>query len=146
MNVVQGSDARPSAMPLRGRLRRAFISGGFDLVGLSVVLVALGGPVYDTDGVLPHFCNMKALSVAVSYNAILAAAQTVVIVSGLIDLSFTAVLALCGIAAQKLLLLGVPLPIVILGTVALGMCCGLLNAAICVAAGVNPLIATIEPA
>src|SRR5215470_9776745 len=120
MNAVQGSGARPSAMPLRARLRRAFISGRFDLVGLSVVLVALGGLFTTLTTYFLTFANMKALSVAVSYNAILAAAQTVVIVSGLIDLSFTAVLALCGIAAQKLLLLGVPLPIVVLGTLALG--------------------------
>jgi ribose transport system permease protein len=143
MNAAHGSDAGSSVMPLRARMRRAFISGRFDLVGLSVVLVALGGLFTTLTTYFLTFANMKALSVAVSYNAILAAAQTVVIVSGLIDLSFTAVLALCGIAAQKLLLLGVPLPIVVLGTLALGMCCGLLNAAICVAGGVNPLIATI---
>jgi len=130
-------------LPWRARLRRAFISGRFDLVGLSVVFVALCALFTTLTPYFLTFPNLKALGVAVSYSAILAAAQTIVIVSGLFDLSFTAVLALCGIVAQKLLLLGVPFPVVVLGTIAVGACCGLLNAAICVAGGVNPLIATI---
>ena len=130
-------------MPWRARLRRAFISGRFDLVGLSVVFVALCALFTTLTPYFLTFPNLKALGVAVSYSAILAAAQTIVIVGGLLDLSFTAVLALCGIVAQKLLLLGLPFPIVVLGAIAVGACCGLLNAAICVAGGVNPLIATI---
>jgi ribose transport system permease protein len=120
-----------------------FVSGRFDLVGLSVVLLALCGLFTALTPFFLTLPNLKALGVAVSYNALLAAAQTVVIVAGLIDLSFTAILALSGIAAQKLLLLGLPFPLVVLGAIALGVCCGLLNAAVCVAGGVNPLIATI---
>jgi ribose transport system permease protein len=137
------SEAQALALPIGARLRRAFISGRFDLVGLSVVLAALCGIFAMLTPFFLTFPNLKALGVAVSYNAILAVAQTVVIVGGLIDLSFTAILALCGIVAQKLLLLGVPFPLVVLGAIATGACCGLLNAAICVAGGVNPLISTI---
>ena len=143
MEAGRGSEERASALPWRARLRRAFISGWFDLVGLSVVFVALCALFTTLTPYFLTFPNLKALGVAVSYSAILAAAQTIVIVGGLLDLSFTAVLALCGIVAQKLLLLGVPFPAVVLGTIAVGACCGLLNAAICVAGGVNPLIATI---
>ncbi|MFO1061372.1 MAG: ABC transporter permease [Dongiaceae bacterium] len=143
MAPVEMGETRAPALPLRLRARAAFISGRFDLVGLCVALVALCILFTSLTPFFPTFPNLKALGVAVSYNAILAAGQTVVIVGGLIDLSFTAVLALSGIAAQKLLLLGVPFPLVLLGALALGGCCGLLNAAICVAGGVNPLIATI---
>ena len=143
MEAGPSSEERASALPWRARLRRAFISGRFDLVGLSVVFVALCALFTTLTPYFLTFPNLKALGVAVSYSAILAAAQTIVIVGGLLDLSFTAVLALCGIVAQKLLLLGVPFPVVVLGAIAVGACCGLLNAAICVAGGVNPLIATI---
>jgi len=134
-------DAGP--IPLKARFRREFISGRFDLVGLGLMLVLL---CLLFSALTPYFLtlpNFKALGVAVSYHAILAAAQTVVIVAGLIDLSFTSILALCGIAAQKLLILGVPFAIIVLAVILFGMLLGLVNALVCVAGGVNPLIATI---
>jgi ribose transport system permease protein len=134
---------RAARMPMAARLRRTFVSGRFDLVGLSVVLAALCILFSSLTPYFMTFPNLKALGVAVSYNAILAAAQTVVIIAGLIDLSFTSILALCGIAAQKLLLVGAPFIVVVAGSILLGMVLGLVNAAICVAGGVNPLIATI---
>lgn len=143
MTLRSTSESQRATMPVRVRLRRAFVSGRFDLFGLSVMLAGLCVLFTTLSPFFMTAANIKALGVAVSYNAILAAAQTVVIISGLIDLSFTSILALCGIAAQKLLLLGMPFPIVLLGALALGACCGLINAAICVVGGVNPLIATI---
>ena len=129
-------------MPLKARLRREFISGRFDLVGLGLMLALLCLLFY-SDAYFLTLPNFKALGVAVSYHAILAAAQTVVIVAGLIDLSFTAILALCGIAAQKLLILGVPFSAIVFLVILFGMSLGLVNALVCVAGGVNPLIATI---
>jgi ribose transport system permease protein len=137
------SEPRDSVLAFRTRFRRTFVSGRFDLIGLSIVLVALCVLFTSLTPYFLTFANLKALGVAVSLNAILAAAQTVVIISGMIDLSFTSILALCGIAAQKLLLLGMPFPIIVLGSVAVGVACGLVNAAISVWGGVNPLIATI---
>lgn len=130
-------------MPTKALLRRAFVSGRFDLVSLTVVLTALFVMFTILTPFFLTFPNLKALGVAVSYNVILAASQTVVIVAGLIDLSFTSILALCGIAAQKLVLIGAPFVVVVLGAILLGMALGLVNAAICVLGGVNPLIATI---
>lgn len=131
------------SIPLKARFRREFISGRFDLAGLGLVLALL---CLLFSALTPYFLtppNFKALGVAVSYHATLAAAQTVVIVAGLIDLSFTSILALCGIAAQKLLMLGVPFAVLVLIVVLFGMLLGLVNALVCVAGGVNPLIATI---
>ena len=131
------------SFPLKARFRRAFISGRFDLAGLGLMLALL---CLLFSALTPYFLtlpNFKALGVAVSYHAILAAAQTVVIVAGLIDLSFTSILALCGIAAQKLLMLGVPFAVLVLVVILFGMLLGLVNALVCVAGGVNPLIATI---
>lgn len=138
-----GPGQQSRKMPTKALLRRAFVSARFELVGLSVVLAAL---VVLFTILTPYFLtfpNLKALGVAISYNAILAASQTVVIVAGLIDLSFTSVLALCGIASQKLVLIGAPFVVVVLGTLLLGMALGLVNAANCVIGGVNPLITTL---
>jgi ribose transport system permease protein len=143
MNPISGASFLGSKMRMKARIRRAFVSERFDLVGLSAVLLILCLIFSVLSRFFFTFTNMKALGVAVSYNAILAAAQTVVIVSGLIDLSFTSILAICGIAAQKLLLVGVVFPLVILGAMIVGAACGFVNAVICVAGGVNPLIATI---
>ena len=143
-----GSDVTSKAstrtkVPLITRIRQSYVFGRFAQVGLSIALVALGtmftllSPYFMTSG------NLKALGVAISLTAILAAAQTVVIISGSIDLSFASILALSGIAAQKILTLGAPLPIIIVGALLVGVMCGLINAAICVAGRVNPLIATI---
>jgi ribose transport system permease protein len=128
---------------LSTRIRRSFAFGHFELVGL--ILALLGLCVVFT-ALSPYFltvANLKSVGVAISLTGILAAAQTVVIVSGSIDLSFASILALCGITAQKILTVGGPFPMVIVGTLLVGMVCGLVNAAICVAGGVNPLIATI---
>lgn len=143
MDMKGATETRTTRMPIRARFRGAFVSGRFDLVGLSIILAALCVLFTSLTPYFMTFPNLKALGVAVSYTAILAAAQTVVIVSGLIDLSFTSILALCGITAQKLLLLDMPFPIIVLGAIAVGVVCGLINAAISVWAGVNPLIATI---
>ena len=134
---------RPATVPWTTRLRRSFVFGRFELVGLVLALAALCA-------IFTHFSpffmtspNLKAIGVAVSLTGILAAAQTVVIVSGSIDLSFAAILALTGIAAQKILTLGAPFPVVVAGALLVGLACGLVNAAIVVWGGVNPLIATI---
>jgi ribose transport system permease protein len=130
-------------IPFKVRFRREFISGRFDLVGLGVVLSFLCVLFSVLTPYFPTLPNLKALGVAVSYHAILAAAQTVVIIAGLIDLSFTSILALCGIAAQKLFMLGVPFAIIVVAVILFGMLLGLVNALVCVVGGVNSLIATI---
>lgn len=136
-------ELRNPGISIRTRFRRIFVSGRFNLVGLTIILLALGALFSSLTPYFLTFPNLKALGVAISLNVILAAAQTVVIVSGMIDLSFTSILALCGIAAQKLQLMGMPFPVVVLGAIAVGVGCGLVNAAICVWGGVNPLITTI---
>ena len=108
-------------MPLRARWRRAFVSGHFDLVGLSLMLFALCALFTALTPISSPSPTSRRWHRCL-YNAVLAAAQTVVIVAGLIDLSFTSILALCGIAAQKLLLLGAPFVVVVLGAIAARQC------------------------
>jgi ribose transport system permease protein len=125
------------------RTRAAFAFGNFESIGLLIGLVVLVTLFTIRSPYFLTLTNFKAIGVAISVTGILAAAQTIVIVSGSIDLSFASVLALCGIAAQKTLISGGSIVIVVAVSLLVGVACGLINAAICVAGGVNPLIATI---
>src|SRR5476651_1050816 len=74
---------------------------------------------------------------------IVALPLTLVIVSGGIDISFGSTIGLCAIALGVLCQAGVPLPLAIGLTLALGAACGLLNAALILYTGVNPLVITL---
>ncbi|MEM6049518.1 autoinducer 2 ABC transporter permease LsrD [Erwinia sp. P7711] len=74
---------------------------------------------------------------------IVALPLTMVIVSGSIDISFGSTIGLCAIALGVLCQAGVPLPLAIGLTLALGGACGLLNAALIFYTGVNPLVITL---
>ena len=142
-HVTNAARTEAATASFRARIRQSFVFGRFELVGLALALAVLCITFTHPS---PYFLtgpNLKAVGVAVSLTGILAAAQTVVIVSGSIDLSFASILALTGIAAQKLLTLGAPVPVVVAGALLVGALCGLINAAIVVWGGVNPLIATI---
>ncbi|TDS87057.1 autoinducer 2 ABC transporter membrane protein [Rahnella sp. BIGb0236] len=74
---------------------------------------------------------------------IVALPLTLVIVSGGIDISFGSTIGLCAIALGVLCQAGVPLALAIILTLALGAACGLLNAALILYTGVNPLVITL---
>lgn len=74
---------------------------------------------------------------------IVALPLTLVIVSGGIDISFGSTIGLCTIALGVLCQAGVPLALAIVLTLALGAACGLLNAALILYTGVNPLVITL---
>ena len=75
---------------------------------------------------------------------IVALPLTMVIVSGGIDISFGSTMGLCAIALGVMFRGGVPLPLAIILTLALGALCGLINAGLIIYTGVNPLIITRE--
>jgi ribose/xylose/arabinose/galactoside ABC-type transport system permease subunit len=105
---------------------------------LVIVVFSLTSPYFLTSG------NYTALALAIVVTGILAAGQTVVLVSGSIDLSFTSVLALAGIVAEEVYLqTGHSLALAILAALAAGTAAGLVNALIVVRFRVNALIATI---
>lgn len=74
---------------------------------------------------------------------IVALPLTMVIVSGGIDISFGSTMGLCAIALGVMFQGGVPLPLAIILTLALGALCGLINAGLIIYTGVNPLIITL---
>ena len=74
---------------------------------------------------------------------IVALPLTMVIVSGGIDISFGSTIGLCAIALGVMFQWGVPLPLAIVLTLALGTLCGLINAGLIIYTGINPLVITL---
>ena len=133
----------PHRPGLGRRARDAVVHFNFEALGLLLGIVVLL-VVFTVKS--PYFLtvsNFKSLGLAVSLTGILAAAETIVLVSGSLDLSFMAVLALTGIASQKAYESTGSLGVAVVTALAVGAGCGLFNAAAVVGAGVNPLIATI---
>ena len=105
------------------------------LIVLSVVLWAL----------TPHFftvANMLNVAQQTSINAIVAVGMTYVIVSGGIDLSVGSIVALSGVVLGVLLQTQ-PLPVALLGALAVGVGCGLLNGGLVSWGGLPPFIVTL---
>jgi ribose/xylose/arabinose/galactoside ABC-type transport system permease subunit len=127
----------------RARLRGAVASERADTAGLLLGLVALG-LVFTIKS--PYFFsieNFSAVGVAISMYVVVASVQTIVLVSGGVDLSITSTLALSGLVAQWVLQHGAPLSAQLAVAIAVGAVVGLVNAVVIVGVGVNPLIATI---
>jgi len=74
---------------------------------------------------------------------IMAAGTTVVLISGGLDLSIGAILALTSVVTGSLLLAEVPVGLAILGGLAAGTLCGVFNGLIIVGTGIPTLIATL---
>jgi len=79
----------------------------------------------------------------VSLTVISAAVVTMVMISGGLDLSIGGVLALAGVVAARLAVLGLPLPLAFLTGIGLGTLAGALNGALITATGIPPVIATL---
>lgn len=140
-NHVIGSNAwlRNLGTLIHGSTReRTFESVGLVVFfGVLVIVFASASPYFLTSG------NYTAIAVQVALTGILAAAQTVVLISGNLDLSFMAVLALTGIVAEKVYLATGSFPVAVVAALGVGALAGGVNALIVVRGGVNALIATI---
>ena len=74
---------------------------------------------------------------------IMATGTTVMLIAGQLDLSVGAILALVSVVTGSLLLGGLPVWVAILGGLAAGTLCGLINGLVIVATGVPTLVATL---
>ncbi|HDP9797235.1 TPA: autoinducer 2 ABC transporter permease LsrD [Escherichia coli] len=94
----------------------------------------------------PHLFDLNVLLFSTSdfiCIGIVALPLTMVIVSGGIDISFGSTIGLCAIALGVMFQGGLPLPLTIIMTLALGGLCGLINAGLIIYTGVNPLVITL---
>lgn len=74
---------------------------------------------------------------------IVALPLTLVIISGGIDISLGSTIGLCAIALGVMLQAGLPISLAIILTLAVGLLCGLFNAALIHYAGISPLVITL---
>jgi ribose transport system permease protein len=117
-----------------------------DTFGLLLFLIALGTFFSLKSPYFLAWSNFSAIAVAMSVYLTIACVQTIVLVSGGVDLSIMSTLALSGLAVQWALVRGWP-PVLVLGCgLAIGIIVGLTNALIIVGVGVNALVATIGTA
>jgi len=139
MTLDRAIDAMPAATPLRLRLEGW--GTPITLLVVWLLLIAATG-LYRPD----FFAHQTVLAIAftMSITGVLAIGQGIIGISGgFIDLSQPACLILSGLVAVRLSEAGLPLAVVFAGAIIVGMAWGALNAAIVVAAKLNPVIVTL---
>ncbi|QBS37361.1 ribose ABC transporter permease [Thermaerobacter sp. FW80] len=87
--------------------------------------------------------NLVNVARQVSIQAIIGAGMTVVILTGGIDLSVGSVLAFSGAIAARLAADGLPVSVVLVGALAVGVTCGVLNGILVAYGRIAPFIATL---
>ncbi|WP_324649898.1 ABC transporter permease subunit [Georgenia sp. H159] len=126
-----------------GRLDRRFLPV-VGTVATLVVMLGVGQARYSTDAA--SFVSMRLISnllVDNSYLLVLAVGMTFVILTGGIDLSVGAVVALVGLTVAQLFIAGVPLPVVLAVGVLIGTLCGLLIGVMVQVFDIQPFIASL---
>ncbi len=88
--------------------------------------------------------NMLAILQATSVNGVLAIAATLVIITGGIDLSVGTLMTFCAVMAGVILTnAGMPLPLGVIGAIAVGAICGTISGALVAKMKIPPFIATL---
>jgi ribose transport system permease protein len=116
------------------RFRDAGTLLGLILIGL---IFALLSPTFLT---APNLINILQQS---SINACIALGMTLVIISGGIDLSVGPVAALSATLGAAMLVAGVPIPLAVMGALAVGLACGAFTATLIAYGGLQPFIVTL---
>ena len=115
---------------------------GRDAGGLIVLLVLFGALTIASDEFLTGN-NLANLARQVAIFGIIAVGQLLVILTAGIDLSVGSVLGLAGAITAELLVHGAGIPLAILGGLAVGGLCGVINGVLVSAAKLPPFIATL---
>jgi ribose transport system permease protein len=86
--------------------------------------------------------NLKVIGTAISIMGLLAVVQTIVIILGALDISVGSIAGLTSVTSAMIFTVAGP-AIGVVGAVAIGVLCGLINGCIIVFGRVNPVIATL---
>lgn len=127
------------------RIDRRFLPVLGTLATLAIILI-IGEMRYGIGDGRRAFISMKLFSnllIDNSYLLVLAVGMTFVILTGGIDLSVGAVVALVGLVTAKLFLAGASLPVVIIVGVLIGTVCGLLVGTLVQVFDIQPFIASL---
>jgi ribose transport system permease protein len=122
------------------KLRRRDLIQKFAALGSLIMLVVVFSV---TSSAFFSVDNGMTVALQVTSIAYLGVAATCVIITGGIDLSVGSVLALSGVVAALLVKAGVPIPLGMLGGVAVGGLCGFVNGLCVTRMGLPPFIATL---
>lgn len=87
--------------------------------------------------------NMLNIARSIAISGIVAVGETIVLISGGVDLSISSVMALSGLAAAAVARAGLPFGLAFLAALISGLVVGLLNGAIITKLRINPLITTL---
>jgi len=145
---LKDSDARVAEFEVRHRspLDRVqhFLHGNPTMVPVIVLVVSLIGFGLIAGDRFFHPFNLSLIIQQVSVIGILAAAQSLVILTAGIDLSVAAIMVLCSVVMGKFAIdLGIPTPIAIVFGFVLGTGCGLLNGYLVTLLRLPPFIVTL---
>ena len=134
-----------STAKVKGRVRSAALRDIFARQEFGVVLILLVMVVFlslYTDTFLTS-TNIFNILRAFSWIAISAFGQCLVIITGGVDLSVGSLMGLSGLASAMLLVRGVPVPIAVLGGLAVGLIVGVANGLMITKGKLPPFIATL---
>lgn len=134
--------ARMSAQrpPLPQRVVRAIGVQNISLLIAIVLVVALIGiqnPLFFSAA------NLRVIGTAVTVVGLLAVAQTMVIILGALDISVGSLAGLASVSSAMIFTATGSSAIGMLGAIAIGVVCGLVNGCIIIFGRVNPVIATL---
>lgn len=146
--VLKDSDTRVAEFEQHHRspLDRVqhFLHGNPTMVPVIVLVISVIGFGLIAGDRFFHPFNLSLIIQQVSVIGILAAAQSLVILTAGIDLSVAAIMVLCSVVTGKLAIdLGIPTPIAIAVGFALGTGCGLLNGYLVTLLRLPPFIVTL---
>ena len=120
---------------MNGRYRRE-LSGALVYLAILITLV-IGGPrFFEPD-------SLRALVVSNSPLLVAAVGMTMVILCRQIDISIGSIFSICGIVAGLLARAGLPIGIVVLGTLAVGSSFGAINGALVAWLGLPSIVVTL---
>lgn len=143
MTATEPSTAAVAARPAPGLARRIIDTVGATNLGLLLALVGLGAFISLQT---PNFLtgpNLLNILLAVSLLGILAISQTVVIVSGGLDISAGSIAGLASVSTAMLVGAAETAVAGVIGGIAVGALAGLGNGLIITVGRVNPVIATL---
>jgi ribose transport system permease protein len=130
--VTTPAATRPSVPPaLRNNLMP---------IALLVALIALTGAIAPE---FFHTNNILNVARQASIVGVVAVGMTFVILTGGIDLSVGSVLAICAVSMAMMVDNGLPLPVVLLATLAIGTAAGVVNGMGVALLGIQPFIMTL---
>ncbi|GBD22191.1 Ribose import permease protein RbsC [bacterium HR28] len=144
--TAQRGRSEPEAAPVgTGAFARRALQRltGLREFNILVALLVLGAFLSVTTDAFLTTGNLFGVARAFSLTAIVAIGQTMVILTGGIDLSVGSVLALAGLSTGMLLERGVPLPVAMLAGLGVGALVGLVNGLLITRVGLPPFIATL---